>query len=106
MYIIEDGKAYQVKDDVAYRIKFDGDGKMIVDKEEKISTKGKRICSYVEVYKRLNVAYAIKMSKLKKENSEEIQTLEEKIKVLEEENESLKKKLQETKEKTNKSKGK
>ncbi len=102
MFIIEEGKAYKVKGDVALRVKFDDEGKMIIDDKEQIETKGKSTSSYEEVYRRLNVAYAIEVAKLKKKENEEIQTLKQKVETLEEEKKENKDVHQEAKGKTSK----
>lgn len=102
MYIIEDGKAYQIKGEVAYQVKFDSDGKMTVEKEKEIDAKDKQKYSYDEMYRKLNIKYAIEMAKLKKKENEEIQTLKQKVETLEEEKKENKDVHQEKKGKTSK----
>ena len=94
MYIIEEGKAYLIDGEVGYLANFDKDGKMLIDKEKTIDTKGKEVYTYDEMYAKLNIAYRI--NELKKENAlngmenEVIDELNKKIADLTKENEELK----------------
>lgn len=107
MYIIEDGKAYQINGEVAYQVKFDGEGKMTVDKEKEIDAKDKQKYSYDEMYRKLNIEYAIEMYNNQKREDKRIQTLNSKIEELTKENQELKLKIKElTEEKSPKAKKK
>lgn len=97
MYIIEEGKAYQISGDVAYQVMFDCNGSMKVDKEEKIEAKNKPKYSYDEMFRKLNVAYMIEQYSIKKAEEEkykkytsQIEELKKKVEELTKENKELK----------------
>ena len=73
MYIIEQGKAYQIEGDVAYQIKFDCNGSMSIDKENEIEVENKTKYSYEEMYRKLNVEYMIEQFSEKKRRTRKIQ---------------------------------
>ena len=97
MYIIEQGKAYQVNGDVAYQVKFDSNGSLSVDKESEIEVAGKPKYTYDEMYRKLNVAYMIEQYSIKKQDeakynnlTSQIEELKAKVEELTKENKELK----------------
>ncbi len=97
MYIIEQGKAYQINGNVAYQVLFDCNGSMKIDKEKEIEIEGKERYSFDEVYKKLNIDYLIEQYSTKKEEEEkykkytsQIEELKKEIEKLTKENKELK----------------
>ncbi len=97
MYIIEQGKAYQIDGDVAYQIKFGCDGSMSIDKENEIEVENKPKYTYEEMYRKLNVEYMIEQFSAKKEEEakyknllSQIEELKAKVEELTKENKELK----------------
>lgn len=102
MYIIEDGKAYQIDGDVAYKVKFDANGLMTIDKESKIEVASKEKFTYDEMYRKLNVKYVLEQYSMQQKEEEKYKTLNSRIKELEKEIERLTKENKELKAKKSK----
>ena len=87
MYIIEKGKAYLINGEKAQLVIFEN-GKSTVDKEKTIDVKNQKRYNIEEVYKKLNVAYSLKLAdqkqKVKKLNSKEFEVYEIQIEELKE----------------------
>jgi len=81
MYIIKNGKAYQVDGEVAYLINFTTTGDMKVDKDQTIEVVGNTMYTYDEIYAKLNVAYMIEEAKRKNAIKAIAKELENKEKV-------------------------
>lgn len=63
MYILEEGFAYLIKDDKAFKVNFSLDGKMQVSEDDFIEVKDQKSYSYDEMYKKLNIKYFIEQKK-------------------------------------------
>lgn len=59
MYIIENGSAYLIDGNKAYKVKFDLNKSMTFDKENAIDVEGHQKYTYDEVLKKLNIDYNI-----------------------------------------------
>lgn len=99
MYIIEKGKAYLIRGEEAHLVIFEN-GKSTINEEKSIEVKNQKRYNIDEVYKKLNVAYSLKLAdqkqKVKKLNSKEfenyeiqIEELTKKVEELSKENEEL-----------------
>lgn len=104
MYIIENGCAYLIRGEEAFRVKFDADANITIT-EEAISPLGHIVYTYDEMMRKLNVKYIISMKKQelvgKKAlfESEEYLSLKAENERLTKENNSLKQELEELKNK-------
>ncbi len=96
MYLIVDGKGYQVRGDKAYKVTFGIEGQMKVDENDFIEVDGQRKYTYDELVRRLNVRYMIEQAKLKLEKQK---NESEEVKALREENEKLVSQIEELKNK-------
>ena len=102
MYIIEQGKAYKIDGEVAYKVKFDSKGIMNVDKEDEIKVEDKRKYTYEEMYRKLNVQFVLEQYAIQQKEDEKYKTLNSRIKELEKEVEELTKENKELKAKKSK----
>lgn len=99
MYIIENGSAYLIDGNKAYKIKFDLNKNMTFDKENAIDVEGHQKYTYDEVLKKLNIEYNIEIKKQeltdKANESIAIKELNAKIAELTKNNDELVKKIAE-----------
>lgn len=63
MFVIQEGFAYLIKDDKAFKVNFSLDGKMQVSDKEYIELKDQKTYSYDEMYRKLNIRYFIQQKK-------------------------------------------
>lgn len=64
-YVIENGEAYQIREDKGYKVSFNLNREMNVDEEDSIDIKGKPTYSLYEIERKLNVDYNIAQEKAK-----------------------------------------
>ena len=91
MFVIQEGFAYLIKDDKAFKVNFSLDGKMQVSEDDFIEVKDQKSYSYDEMYRKLNIKYFIEQKQneinANKNETEEMKEmfskLEEKDKIIE-----------------------
>lgn len=95
MYLIEEGKAYFIKGDKAYKVSFDLNKNMKIDEEDCIDVKNQPKYTYDVMYRKLNIEYMVEKQKAEKSDNAIINSLKS-------ENEKLKLEIKELKEALNK----